>query len=255
MTDREHPPRFELPISVVDEELSVTLNQVSATIEEYIRARIGNDAYNSYIELRELDASLEDSMSDETKELWRRHRQDVLRERANQLASTLPESESDDASDEDKGLKVNAGLLYHAQLAEILMDGDNADEQEDAFIDAFGEITGDFIDEIELLLVDRYPELEVTSLDDGRITFCGYGRTIDHETASDKRLIISFHGNGGDITTTVAYSYIPLSLTEGEVRREEIDIALLNGNIEHISIDQLKRDTLRALQLVLVGRS
>ncbi len=252
MSDREYPPRFELPISSIDKELSLALSQIDMAIEGYIRTRVGDETYDDYMRVRLLDASVEESLSKETTELRRQHRRAAILDRMNQLALQLPDNEgilSDDANS-----KARAELFFHAQLAEILLDGANIDERENDFINAFSEVTGDLIEEMELLLADRYPELEVTSLDEGRITFCGGGRTIDHSTASEKKLMIIFQANGLDVTTSIVYSYIPLSFTEGEVRREEVDIASLEGEIEYISIDRLKRDTVRALQLVVSGR-
>lgn len=122
---------------------------------------------------------------------------------------------------------------------------------DDDFIESFSETTESLIDKIELLLVDRYPELEVASINEGSVTFYILGDPVDYEKKMTKKLMVIFTAHGKDIMTSVAYSYVPLPFTKGKPYREDLDVDSLAGKVANISINTLKSDALKAIRTVL----
>lgn len=211
----------------IDKELARELARLNEFIEEDIRDQLGDDAYDEYQEMKKLDESANESLDKEMKDAIAKDQTDAAEwlVSKNRKASEMPE-------------QLRSRRWY------------------DDYIEAFTEVAGDLTDKIDLLLLEKYSGLEVASLNGGIITY--YlplpQKPGDKEKGIIENIMISFTTHGQDITTSVAHLHESTPLTGRMLVREEIDIDSLGGQIEGISIDGLKSDTLKFIKMILRPR-
>lgn len=248
------PSRYEQPISSVDEDLVFSLFQIDRVIDTFISTAISEEQYADYHKAQALNALTDDLIDQSLQKRWREHQAKRLRSGAHQLARARMEADDMVFDEDDERYNVAVKQAYYDQMPQFLKENSFITLEEQPYLDARAYIVDQLTDELESLLVDRYPTLNVVSVDAGILTF--YGREeLVHERVATRRLMISFSVEGKDITTRAAYAYTPLMRNpEFTLPNEELDIAILEEGIEGISLDRLKRDTLRALQIVLSTR-
>jgi len=247
---------FERPIASVDDGLVMALTQVEAIAERSVRQVIGDASFEEIETLEALNRSLEESLSDETRALLEADTQirhiehDLTASKAIQSAHSM--IHDDDVFDEDSGRRI-ADVAMSQTDKERFIEHAQVDTRNTAYHEAQAEIREELTNEVEDLLIDTYPELEVRTISDGRITFHTKGTRTDPVYGKGVQLNISFVVENHDIVTQVGYTR-ELAPGDPSSSIEMLDVASLGGEIDHISLDALKRDALRALEITLRGR-
>lgn len=251
----ETEKRSELPTDSMDEALSSALTKVGDTIEQKIRAKMGDANYDQAVSFNKLDRSLEESLSEDTRAELREERRRHRREQEEMVSKNAVEAsirmfESDESPfDEDSGRHVTEQETFQP------IDQRKVDREEDplerTFAIAHAAATKELRTLIGAHLEDRYAQhnIELYSIDGTHITFHSKQQPVD--TNTNRALEISFETTDAHtLKTNVSYVFIDSGML-GKYRRRKVETDALKGVVEGVSLESLKKDTLRAVQMAL----
>ena len=237
----KNPENFpEFAPSLVDAQLTHALVKLDMTFRSLVSLYIGDTLYAQGIMMAQLDRELEEGLSEETREVLRDYSVSETQGAGEGARALL--AGDDTVFDEDEERAIVEEAQYDT-VGQTFADPSRASG--DVYTEAFGIVNDNLRGDIEVLLADRYPGLEVVSTSDGCIAFATQRERVDGSL--ERFLSIKFNTHGNDLISNVAYSYISLDLNARRSHWEPLEGEVVGG----ISIDMLKRDTTRAINQVI----
>lgn len=238
----------ERPLSLIDKELGTTIQRLDDVIEARIRERVGDEIYDECTSLARLDDEVEASLSEETLEEVHRFNDDILDAAIAQKAHEIVEVD-DFTFDEDQERHE-----IDIQNSKILKERDDSEvnPNDTLFNGVSAMVSEELINSIQPYLEDRYKGLSVSSINHGQITFSTPEQPVD--TFTNRFLLVTFSLEGFDIKTVAVYSYMPKDFDVRGMRVEPLDVSAQDGVIDGISMNALKQDATRAIQLALEAK-
>lgn len=238
----------ERPLSLIDKELGATIHKLDEVIEARIRERVGDEIYDECTSLARLDDEIEASLSDETLEEAERFMAEQIRAAFVQKAHDMVDLDEFTSDEDQERYEVDF------QNSKVLKERDDLEVNPNDIL--FNEVSAlvseEVINSIQPFLEDRYKDLIVTSVNHGQITFSSSEHQVD--TLTNRVLILSFSLQGFDIKTEAVYSYMPKDLDLRGAHVELLDVSVQDGVIDGISVNVLKQDATRAIQLALENK-